>query len=62
MEVANEIRVISKDLLQRSQNGDTLLSKGGILTYAKDNRTVIIMVGGNNDAAAMTVTVGVTGR
>lgn len=39
-----------------------VISKGGMLTYAKDNRTVIIMVGGNNDAAAMTVTVGGTGR
>ena len=39
-----------------------LLSKGGMLTYAKDNRTVIIMVGGNNDASTMTVTVGGIGR
>ena len=39
-----------------------VIAKGGMLTYAKDNRTVIIMIGGNNDAAAMTVTVGGTGR
>jgi hypothetical protein len=38
------------------------ISKGGMLTYAKDNRTVIIMVGGNNGATIMTVTVGGTGR
>jgi hypothetical protein len=39
-----------------------VVSRGGMLTYAKDNRTVIIMVGGNNDAVAMTITVGGTGR
>ena len=38
-----------------------VISKGGMLTYAKDNRTVIIMVGGNNDVTTMTVTVGGTG-
>lgn len=37
-------------------------SKGGMLTYVRDNRTVIIMVGGNNGATDMTVTVGATGR
>jgi hypothetical protein len=39
-----------------------IISKGGMLTYAKDNRTVIIMIGGNNDATDMTVTVGGTAR
>jgi hypothetical protein len=39
-----------------------VVSRGGMLTYAKDNRTVIIMVGGNNDAVAITITVGGTGR
>ena len=39
-----------------------VVSKGGMLTYAKDNRTVIIMIGGNNDATDMTVTVGGTAR
>ena len=39
-----------------------VISKGGMLTYAKDARTVMIMVGGNNDATTMTVTVGGTGR
>ena len=39
-----------------------IVSKGGMLTYAKDNRTVIIMVGGNNDATTITVTVGEAGR
>ena len=39
-----------------------VISKGGMLTYAKDNRTVIIMIGGNNDATTMTVSVGGTGR
>ena len=39
-----------------------VISKGGMLTYAKDNRTVIIMVGGNNDVTTMTVTVGGTSR
>jgi hypothetical protein len=39
-----------------------VVSRGGMLTYAKDNRTVIIMVGGNNDAVAMTITVGGTDR
>jgi hypothetical protein len=37
-------------------------SKGGMLTYAKDNRTVIIMVGQSNDLTDMTITVGGTGR
>jgi hypothetical protein len=37
-------------------------SKGGMLTYAKDNRTVIIMVGQSNDMTDMTITVGGTGR
>ena len=39
-----------------------VVTKGGMLTYAKDSRTVIIVVGGNNDASTMTVTVGGTGR
>ena len=39
-----------------------VISKGGMLTYTKDNRTVIIMVGGNNDVTTMTVTVGGTSR
>lgn len=39
-----------------------VISKGGMLTYAKDNRTVIIMIGGNNDATDLTVTVGGTAR
>jgi hypothetical protein len=33
-----------------------------MLTYVKDNRTVIIMVGGNNEATTMLVTVGGMGR
>ena len=37
-------------------------AKGGMLTYAKDNRTVIIMVGQSNDMTDMTITVGGTGR
>ena len=39
-----------------------VVTKGEMLTYAKDNRTVIIVVGGYNDASTMTVTVGGTGR
>jgi hypothetical protein len=39
-----------------------VISKGGMLTYAKDARTVMIMVGGNNEATTMTVTVGGTVR
>ena len=39
-----------------------VISKGGMLTYTKDNRTVIIMIGGNNDATTMTVSVGGAGR
>ena len=37
-------------------------SKSGMLTYAKDNRTVIIMVGQSNEMTDMTITVGGTGR
>jgi hypothetical protein len=44
------------------QSNAGVLPQGGMLTYAKDNRTVIIMVGGNKDATTMTVTVGGTGR
>ncbi|HUC97696.1 MAG TPA: hypothetical protein VMR88_04410 [Candidatus Polarisedimenticolaceae bacterium] len=39
-----------------------VVTKGEMLTYAKDNRTVIIVVGGYNDASTMTVTVRGTGR
>ena len=44
------------------QSNAGVISQGGMLTYAKDNRTVIIMVSGNNNATTMTVTVGGTGR
>lgn len=37
-------------------------SKGGVLTYAKDNRTVIVMVGESNGLTSMTITVGGIGR
>ena len=37
-------------------------SKGGLLTYARDNRTVIVMVGESNGATSITVTVGGIGR
>jgi hypothetical protein len=39
-----------------------VISKGGMLTYAKDARTVMIMIGGNNGVTTMTVTLGGTGR
>ena len=39
-----------------------VILKGGMLTYTKDNRSLIIMIGGNNDATTMTVSVGGTGR
>jgi hypothetical protein len=39
-----------------------VISKGGMLTYAKDARTVMITVGGNNEATTVTVTVGGTVR
>jgi hypothetical protein len=39
-----------------------VISKGGMLTYAKDARTVMIMVGGTNEATTVTVTVGGTVR
>jgi hypothetical protein len=37
-------------------------SKGGMLTYAKDNRTVIVTVGESNGETHVTITVGGTGR
>jgi hypothetical protein len=39
-----------------------VIAKGGMLTYAKDARTVMITVGGNNEATTVTVTVGGTVR
>src|ERR671918_618853 len=37
-----------------------LLSQGGMLTYAKDSKTVIVMVGKNDNVTRMTITVGGT--
>jgi hypothetical protein len=62
LEPRKVIEFYEKEMPSRGwQPNAGVISKGGMLTYAKDNRTVIIMVGGNNDAAAMTVTVGGTG-
>jgi hypothetical protein len=63
LEPGKVIEFYKKEMPLRGwQPNGGVVSQAGMLTYAKDNRTVIIMVGGNNDAAAMTVTVGVTGR
>lgn len=63
MEPRKVIEFYEKEMPSRGwQPNLGVISKGGMLTYAKDARTVMIMVGGNNDAATMTVTVGGTGR
>jgi hypothetical protein len=63
LEPGKVIEFYEKEMPSRGwQPNAGVLSKGAMLTYAKDNRTVIIMVGGNNDASTMTVTVGGTGR
>jgi hypothetical protein len=63
LESRKVIEFYEKEMPSRGwQPNAGVISKGGMLTYAKDNRTVIIMVGGNNDATTMTVTVGGTGR
>ena len=63
LEPAKVIEFYKKEMPARGwQSNAGVLSQGGMLTYAKDNRTVIIMVGGNKDATTMTVTVGGTGR
>jgi hypothetical protein len=62
LEPRKVIEFYKKEMPSRGwQPNAGVISKGGMLTYAKDNRTVIIMVGGNNDATTMTVTVGGTG-
>jgi hypothetical protein len=62
LESRKVIEFYQKEMPSRGwQPNAGVISKGGMLTYAKDNRTVIIMVGGNNDATIMTVTVGGTG-
>jgi hypothetical protein len=62
LESRKVIEFYEKEMPSRGwQPNAGVISKGGMLTYAKDNRTVIIMVGGNNDATTMTVTVGGTG-
>jgi hypothetical protein len=62
LESRKVIEFYEKEMPSRGwQPNARVMSKGGMLTYAKDNRTVIIMVGGNNDATTMTVTVGGTG-
>ena len=63
LEPGKVIEFYEKEMSSRGwQPNAGVISKGGMLSYAKDNRTVIIMVGGNNDATIMTVTVGGTGR
>jgi hypothetical protein len=63
LEPGKVIEFYEKEMPSRGwQPNAGVRSKGGMLTYAKDNRTVIIIVGGNSDAAAMTVTVGGTDR
>ena len=63
LEPGKVIEFYEKEMLARGwQSNAGFVSKGGMLTYAKDNRTVIIMIGGNNDVTTMTVTVGRTGR
>ena len=63
LEPGKVIEFYEKEMPSRGwQPNAGVISKGGMLTYAKDNRTVIIMVGGNNDATQMTVTVGGTAR
>jgi hypothetical protein len=62
LEPGKVIEFYEKEMPSRGwQPNAGVISKGGMLTYAKDSRTVIIMVGGNNDATTMTVTVGGTG-
>ena len=57
------IEFYEKEMPARGWQSNTgVISQGGMLTYAKDSRTVIIMVGGNNDATTMTVTVAGTSR
>ena len=63
LEPGKVIEFYEKEMPSRGwQPNAGVISKGGMLTYTKDNRTVIIMVGGNNDATHMTVTVGGTSR
>jgi hypothetical protein len=63
LESRKVIEFYEKEMPSRGwQPNAGVISKGGMLTYARDNRTVIIMVGGNNDATSMTITVGGTGR
>jgi hypothetical protein len=63
LEPGKVIEFYEKEMPSRGwQPNAGVISKGGMLTYARDNRTVIIMVGGNNDATSMTITVGGTGR
>jgi hypothetical protein len=63
LEPGKVIEFYEKEMPSRGWNPNAgVISKGGMLTYAKNNRTVIIMVGGNNDATTMTVTVGGTSR
>jgi hypothetical protein len=63
LEPGKVIESYEKEMPSRGwQPNAGVISKGGMLTYARDNRTVIIMVGGNNDATSMTITVGGTGR
>jgi hypothetical protein len=63
LEPGKVIEFYEKEMPSRGwQPNAGVISKGGMLTYARDNRTVIIMVGGNNDATSITITVGGTGR
>jgi hypothetical protein len=63
LEPGKVIEFYEKEMPSRSwQPNLGVISKGGMLTYAKDARTVMIMVGGNNEATTMTVTVGGTVR
>ena len=62
LEPGKVIEFYEKEMPPRGwQSSAGVISQGGMLPYAKDNRTVIIVVGGNNDSTTMTVTVGGTG-
>ena len=63
LEPETVIEFYKKEMPARGwQSNVGVISKAGMLTYAKDAKTVMIMVSGNHDATAMTVTVGGTGR
>jgi hypothetical protein len=63
LEPKNIIEFYKKEMPSRGwQPNIELTSKGGMLTYTKENQTVVVMVTKSDGGSSLSITVGGTGR